>query len=305
MALALDAKRPDGKPLFDYWVGVEGVYNMLELYQAALAGQAASPFVAQIKEDMETETGGTPLTQPEAYRERTVVLRASDIIKSGVKGVILIHAREDGLALYPQAQELAQALRSGGVPTDFYTVGSRAPGDDPDTTLAGYTGMSTGQAGHGSEVSEHHVVIDQGFIRASGLIAGDPPPCDRNFQVEGSPRSVTPDPSATSPTCAAGEPIAAGCTPGAPKLKRVRARNRSRLVRASGVVRPDACDPSSARLRVIARGGGHRVVRRLSRAGRFSIPVPGNPRCIRVRAVDRGRATTSRCVRVKSARRGV
>ena len=208
LAMALGAKRPDGAPLFDYWVGVEGVYNLLELYEAANVGQAISPFVAQVKEDIELETGGTPQTQPAAYQERTVVSRADDVAASGVKGVVLVHAREDGLALYPQAQELARLLRGRAVPTDFYTVGSRAEGDDPDTTLAGYGGAETGQAGHGSEVSEHHVVIDQGLDRVDALIAGEPPPCGRDFAVEGTPRSVSPDPAAPADGCPAGTPMA-------------------------------------------------------------------------------------------------
>jgi acetyl esterase/lipase len=35
LAAASQGKRIDGGPLFDYWVGVEGVYNLTELYQAA------------------------------------------------------------------------------------------------------------------------------------------------------------------------------------------------------------------------------------------------------------------------------
>ena len=301
MAMALKAKRPDGAPLFDYWVGVEGVYNLIELYEAANAGQAISPFVAQVKEDIELETGGTPQTQPAAYQERTVVERADDIAASGVKGVVLVHAREDGLALYPQAQELARLLRGGGVPTDFYTVGSRAEGDDPDTTLAGYAGAETGQAGHGSEVSEHHVVIDQGLDRVDALIAGEPPPCGRDFAVEGTPRGVSPDPAAPAAGCPAGTPLVPAATPApsarcairAPRLKKLRARRRGRTVRVTGRVRPGACRRDGARLRVRVRAAGrHRAVR-LARPGRFAVRLRHAARARRVRVVasDRGHRT--------------
>ena len=78
------------------------------------------------------------------------------------------------------------------------------PQNRPDTTLAGYAGVETGQAGHGTEVSEHHVVIDQAFIRMASLIAGDPPPCNRDFQVEGAAASVVPDPAAVASGCPKG-----------------------------------------------------------------------------------------------------
>ena len=299
MAVALKAQRPDGKPLFDYWIGVEGVYNLLELYEAATIGQAISPFVAQVKEDIEIETGGTPVTQPAAYQERTVVSRADDIAASGVKGVILIHAREDGLALYPQAQELSELLRGRSIPTDFYTVGSRGPDDDPDTTLAGYAGTQTGQAGHGSEVSENHVVIDQGFFSALGLLAGDPPPCDRDFQVEGSPaHTVTPDPGQASDACPKGQPLSTPTPPCRvpPRLKSVRAMQPRRAILVTGTVRLPACARAGARLRVIVRAGGSRATKRLKKPGRFVVLVrPARPaKTVRVRATDRGRRSPVR-----------
>ncbi len=304
MALALDAKRADGSPLFDYWIGVEGVYNLLELYEAANAGQFISPFVAQVKDDIEFENGGTPQTQPAAYQERTVVSRADDLAASGVRGVILIHAREDGLALYPQAQELSQLLRDRGVPTDFYTVGSRAEGDDPDTTLGGYGGADTGQAGHGSEVSEHHVVIDQAFIRAAALIAGEPPPCDRDFQVEGSPRSVEPDPATASATCPKGKPLSTtepACDVAPPKLRQLTATRLGKRVRVRGVIRPGACRPDGAKLIVRVRAQRYWATSRLGQPGRFSVRVRASRDLarVRVRGFDRGQRTSVRRPRIR------
>jgi hypothetical protein len=302
MAAALDTRRPNGEPLWDYWIGVEGVYNLIELYEAANAGQAISPFVAQVKEDIEIENGGTPQTRPAEYRFRTVVTRTDDIAASGLKGVILIHAREDGLALYPQAQELSQLLREQGVPTDFYTVGSRGPDDDPDTTLAGYGGVDTGQAGHGPEVSENHVVIDEAFIRMQRLIEGAPPPCDRDFQVEGDPYGVTPDPASATARCPAGEPLGAkpNCRLRPPKLFRLRARQRNVGVRVRGVVRPSACPKGAPRVR--AKGSGAAgVPREYGGRGRFAILLRGvAAESVKVVARDRGPGSRAERVRVRS-----
>lgn len=45
-AAAAKAKRADGRPLFDRWVGVEGAYNLIQLYQLARALAPANSFAA-------------------------------------------------------------------------------------------------------------------------------------------------------------------------------------------------------------------------------------------------------------------
>ena len=50
LALALaganDITRSNGKPLFDYWIDVEGSVNLVETYMAARGAAAAIPFAA-------------------------------------------------------------------------------------------------------------------------------------------------------------------------------------------------------------------------------------------------------------------
>ena len=53
----------DGRPLFDYWIGVEGVYNLTETYSEARAAGAAEAVA-----DIERETGGPIEREPDALR---------------------------------------------------------------------------------------------------------------------------------------------------------------------------------------------------------------------------------------------
>ena len=219
LAAASQGKRIDGGPLFDYWVGVEGVYNLTELYQAArVVAASGNTFAQQAQADIEAETGGTYESQPAAYAERTVVQRAPDIAGSGLKGVYLVHGAEDGLAAYNAAQEATNALRADGLPTDLYTVTKRAPGDTPDTTLAGYASLMSGNAGHGSEWSMHHIVLDTGFDRiTASLVRGEPPPCNRDFTVDGTATPTTsPDPASQASGCPAGKRVTPGSSSASP-----------------------------------------------------------------------------------------
>ncbi len=287
MAAALAAKTTDGKPLFDYWVGVEGVYNLAELYQTARAVAPTNPFAAQAVEDIERETGGTFEQQPAAYAERTVVNRAAEIAKSGLKGVALVHGVDDGQASFDQAQQMTRALRAEGLATDLYTVRRKAPGDTPDTTLT-----SPENAGHAPEWSTHHIVLDTGFDRITALARRDePPPCDRDFEVDGQtdPR-ISPDPSKPASNCPAkpsfaGTTLSGGgggggggggsCVDRTPPTVTVRARHTRRTLTVFGTARDRGCRAGMRRVRVaVGRrvGGGRcRFVTR-ARSGRLSRP---------------------------------
>jgi hypothetical protein len=199
MAAALKAKTLDGKPLFDYWVGVEGVWNLTELATQARAAGATNPFAQQAYDDIVAENGGPPEQQPQNYAERTVVNRAADIAASGLRGIVLVHAIDDGQASYDQAQQMERAMRAAGVQTDLYSVGRKAPGDTPDTVLDGNQAM----AGHAPEWSTHHIVLDTGFDALSALAAeSGPPPCNRDFATDGQ-TGTTPDPKVAAPGCPA------------------------------------------------------------------------------------------------------
>src|SRR5918999_1906023 len=92
-------------------------------------------------------------------------------------------------------------LRDADVPVDFFTVGRRGS-NERDTTVTGYAGAQGEMAGHGSESSETHIVIQTGFDRLNALLTrGEPEPCNRDFQVDDHPSNVSPDPRTPSSAC--------------------------------------------------------------------------------------------------------
>ena len=299
MALAAKPKRVNGSPLYDYWLGVEGVFNLTELYFGSVAAAQISEFAANAKTDIEAETGGTRVTEPAAYAERTIVFRAADVAAAGLKGVVLVHGVEDGLAPYDNGSQMTGLLRGGGVPTDFYTVTRRGAGDDPDTTLLGYAGQTSGLAGHGGEISEKHAVIDTAMARLHALLTTtQPAPCNRNFVYDGLPRTTSPDPAATSSGCKAATPLsatAAGGPTGAPAACTSRpvitlGRPKVTVTRGppdplSGSVRATLCGAeATSRLRIdtaISRtlGKGRCQVRARRAASAVPSGAPGAGRC--------------------------
>lgn len=185
LALAEGAERPGGRPLFDWWIDVEGATNVTETYLAARMLAPANEYIAGAKEDIEEEMGGPIEQVPERYREASVVTRAGDIAASGVRGVVLIHAAEDGLVPYDQSREMATALDAEGVPLDFYTVLSKGDGES-GTTLIGNSGCECDPfAGHAGEESTTHIVMKTTFARLWALMKGRAPGPHREFVVDG------------------------------------------------------------------------------------------------------------------------
>lgn len=278
MALAAKPKRPGGKPLYDLWIAVEGVHNLTTLYYGARLVAPTNKFAAEAKEDIEIETGGTPETANAAYTARTNTLRGADIGGAGLKGAILVHGRDDGLAPYSFSQEMTRVLRGQNVETDFFTVASRRADDDPDTSLSG-------GPGHGSEISQRHIVIDTGFDRLAAIVArSEPPPCDRDFIVEGRDDTVSPNPAQPASGCPKG-PMFAGATPPAggsagsattapalcsPRratIRHIRGRYvRDRKLRITGRARPSTCAGGGAMKAQVA------VYRRAGKRCRFYQP---------------------------------
>ncbi|MHB8658699.1 MAG: alpha/beta hydrolase family protein [Solirubrobacteraceae bacterium] len=189
LAVAEKARRPGGRPLFDYLFDIEGVANVLETYAEA----AATSNYAQ--GEIEEETGGTPQQVPSAYAARDLVDRVSDVAVSGVRGVVVVQAADDGLVPYDQNREFISQLAADGVPVDYFTVGTRGKLDtanpnplnltgqgscsadpgDCQTTLDGYVdgevpGFTSPFAGHGWEGSNTQPVIVTGFERLGALL---------------------------------------------------------------------------------------------------------------------------------------
>lgn len=122
--------------LFDWWVNIEGLSNLIETYSEAVAAAPAIATAAQAKACIETDTGGTPATAGEAYIQRTAVLRDREIANSGIQGSIVVHAVNDGLVTYNQGREMAILLAAKSMPVDFYSV-LRGACQDDDTRLSG------------------------------------------------------------------------------------------------------------------------------------------------------------------------
>lgn len=191
VAMAKDERRSNGKPLFDYWVNVEGAVNVIETYFSARVLAPVNEFAARAQEDIEREMGGTFEENPDEYESRAVVNRIGDIKASGVKGVVLIHGVDDGLVPYNQAREMASLLAANEIPYDMFTVGRESEETDGDTTATGYVGGQLDEnydsplAGHASEKSRVHIVMTTAFEQLWGLFKGEQPGPTGEYVVDG------------------------------------------------------------------------------------------------------------------------
>lgn len=178
LVVAARPKGPDGKPLFDYWVDVEGAVNVTETYLGASALAGANAFAANAKADIEEAFGGTPREASATYAERTVVNRTRDIAAAGLKGVVVVHGLADGLVPHDQSRELQALLRAQGVPVDMWSAVTKKKDTEPGTTIDGYaTGEASPFAGHASETSTTHVVGVAGFAALDRLYSRTPFTC--------------------------------------------------------------------------------------------------------------------------------
>ncbi len=206
LAVAAKATRRNGKPLFDWWFDIEGAANVTETYAEARGlASSGNTFAKNAQADIEREMGGTFEDKRDVYLSRTVVNRIDDIKASGVRGVVVVHAVDDGLVPYNQSRELVGRLRAVGVPADFFTVVTRGDKSEPGTTADGYVtgnvpGFVSPFAGHASEASKTHIVGTTGFGRLAALFDGTKPGC-REWVVDGTLDPVSPHPVTTGPTC--------------------------------------------------------------------------------------------------------
>lgn len=173
------AVRADGTPLFDQWVAVEGVHNLIEEYTIIRGVEPANADAALAREEIERENGGPIEAVPAAYFETTNTVRSADM--AYLKGVVLVHAQDDGLVPVSQSREMFAALGVAGVPTHLYSIALNDTGEADTTATAIVLGPIFGAfgqdyasplAGHGWEGSSEHIVMRTGLEQLYLLLEG-------------------------------------------------------------------------------------------------------------------------------------
>ena len=174
VARAAEEENSQGGPLFDYWFDIEGAVAVHETYAGASVLAPANAFAANAKADIEAEMDGKTLEQdPAGYADLAVVSHIEEIAASGVKGIVMVHALEDGLVPYNQSREFVPMLVANGIQTEMFTVAGKGKGES-GTTITGYSGNTSSPfAGHASEASDTHIVMVTAFDRLWQLLNDD------------------------------------------------------------------------------------------------------------------------------------
>jgi hypothetical protein len=201
IAVAAGQRKPQGGPLFDYWIDVEGVSNLLEEYTLATAAQSASSTAASAVSDINAECGGTPAADPGCYQELTLTTRPQDISGSGVKGIAMVHAVEDGEVPNDQTRQLSTELRALGVTTDVYNVLRRNAGETgSETTITSDAGSAVAAqdpfAGHTWEGTSDTAVMGTSLMLLWDLLGGTYAPATQEHVVDNQSVGITPPPNA-------------------------------------------------------------------------------------------------------------
>lgn len=173
--------RQNGSPLFDYWIDTEGAVNFTETYLEARGAAGANESAAQAKAGMEKEAGCPIEACPQEYLRRTVPARMEDVAAAGLDAAIVVHGLDDGLVPYNQGREMSTLLAAAGIPTEMITVALRDGDSERETTLTGHAaglvvpGYTSPLAGHASEKSETHIVMETALNRLWALMQGQAP----------------------------------------------------------------------------------------------------------------------------------
>jgi hypothetical protein len=207
---AAGAKRPNGRPLFDYWFDIEGDTNANETYlEASATALSGNKLGKDAQAEIEQENGGTPAQQPQAYADFAVITHAEQIADSGIKGVVLVHGLADGEVPYDMSVEMQARLAQVGVPTAFYSVLTKTPGTDCSTTIESdvldalpvhpIPCQDDPMAGHGGEGSQNQLVIQTGFGAFDALFNQHRVPSGHQaFLVDGTTGQTIPRPNSSS-----------------------------------------------------------------------------------------------------------
>lgn len=158
-------------------VDVEGIADLAETWAEATAVEQPNPVDAK---EIETETGGTPVTAPSAYRARSIaLLTPAQLQASGLPVAAVIHDVDDGLVPYNQTQEARLAFRAAGIAVqsydvvfkDFCTQGNQ-------TTATSYAPIPGAEqqiclAGHANENDSTTPVMRTAFRALDTMLAGN------------------------------------------------------------------------------------------------------------------------------------
>ena len=174
LAVSSRATEPrSDRPLFNYWFDVEGVSNIAQEYLLARAVGDRSA------REIERDFGGTYDERPHFYERHSIVNRYEDIKASGIKGVVLVQAKDDFKVPYMQSRTMVERLSDVGVRSQFFTV---YPNGAP--------------VGHGQEVDLSHPVIKTGLDRLGAFLKDRiRPRCFQEFAVDGASGEIIPDPA--------------------------------------------------------------------------------------------------------------
>ncbi|MBB3048095.1 hypothetical protein FHR99_002361 [Litorivivens lipolytica] len=167
------------EPLFDYWLTVEGVSNIVETYaEAQAAFQAVNNGTAkQAIDGMERDNGGSPAECPFAYQRRSPMFHAATMKAGGLRAATVIHPVNDGLVPHNQGRQMASALTTALIPTQFYTVTRVHPWQDSGSTGTGTLQVGAvdpylNLAGHASEKDPIHPVMVTAFQQLMKMLDG-------------------------------------------------------------------------------------------------------------------------------------
>jgi hypothetical protein len=171
IAAAGRAVRSNGAPLFDYWFDVSGVSDLSETWLEATTYSQVSSYAAQASSDIETELGGTPAQEPEAYAAASPALLAGQMRTSGISGVEVFHAVMDGLVTSDEGVQMVAALQAAGIPVDFFTAVFQEPGASSTTIDGDLLGAVV--PGYHSPFAGHvdGIMIDTAMARLQALYA--------------------------------------------------------------------------------------------------------------------------------------
>lgn len=164
--------------LWDTWVDLEGIVNLVESYTEARVLAVAVPIAGVASAGSERDAGGTLEQKPQEYTRRSPLLRVNEFVSQGIREVAVVHSNADGLVGYHQSVKMTAALCGLGIPTTFDTM-TRGSGNSDDTTLPGYApgvqavnNSTIDLTGHGSEADAAHPVMAQGLHRLFELLDG-------------------------------------------------------------------------------------------------------------------------------------